>query len=67
MCNCGNGVELAVPEYLSRKSDKCATYDELRKLFVEHGNSPGSIYDATSNLVSDDFVQMRGCSLTEGA
>jgi DNA-binding PadR family transcriptional regulator len=67
MCNCGNGVKLAVLEYLSRKSDKCTTYDELRKLFVEHSNSPGSIYDAISNLVSDDFVQMRGCSLTEGA
>jgi len=67
MCNCGNGVKLAVLKYLPRKSDKCTTYDELRKLFVEHSNSPGSIYDAISNLVSDNFVQLRGCSLAEEA
>jgi len=53
-------MKLTVLEYLSKKSNKCATYDELRQLLVAHNNDPNNIYSIISKLVSEGLVERRG-------
>jgi DNA-binding PadR family transcriptional regulator len=54
----GDYMKLVVLEYLSK--NLCASYDELRKLFVAHNNDPGNVYSVVSKLVSDGLVEKRG-------
>jgi len=53
-------MKLIVLHYLSSSKKKCATYDELRQLFIAHNNNPNNVYSVVSKLVSEGLVERRG-------